>query len=189
MQLRKLTKDEDLSFFEMLNDEAFDASETFSIQEFLKAQDEGLLDILAIETSEPVGYAVISVNNEVAYMGYFAIDASKRGLMPLDSLLLKQKKLIVRHLMNRSRCVVEDSILPIIYIYLTMKISLEEILTRSCVHMLIFVSRHFKIYLNNYSRWDTTQCYIRKARNNFLPFLTRHEQEISHFYKRWDFMQ
>lgn len=79
MQLRKLTKDEDLSFFEMLNDEAFDASETFSIQEFLKAQDEGLLDILAIETSEPVGYAVISVNNEVAYMGYFAIDASKRG--------------------------------------------------------------------------------------------------------------
>lgn len=79
MELRKLTKEEDLSFFEKLNDEAFDVSETFSIQEFLKAQDEGLLEILSIETTEPVGYVVISANDEVAYLGYFAIDASKRG--------------------------------------------------------------------------------------------------------------
>ena len=75
MELRKLTKEEDLSFFEKLNDEAFDVSETFSIQEFLKAQDEGLLEILSIETTEPVGYVVISANDEVAYLGYFAIDA------------------------------------------------------------------------------------------------------------------
>ena len=73
IHLQTLTSAEDLAFFEKVN-LLFPEEERFEIKEFLDAQDKGLLNIYKIVADCPIGFSVISVDEEAVFIFYLAFD-------------------------------------------------------------------------------------------------------------------
>lgn len=81
LELVKLTTDHrDRKYFEMINDEAFPASERMTFDDIFAMTSGMDADVLGIYTNAAAaGFAVILKNEECGYINYLAMDSNIRG--------------------------------------------------------------------------------------------------------------
>lgn len=75
INLRKLSKDDDLTYYEKLS-HTFPREERYSIETLMTLN---FIDIYSIEETKPMGYCVLCPSKELTYLFFLCIDEKYRG--------------------------------------------------------------------------------------------------------------